>query len=217
MQIVLHLEKTALPARSEILAAAAQAVAAACLLGEAGLPGSPMEAALAGWYGLKIRKVARRASGAGWRRAQDVPGCTVTRASGAQARAIMPGRVAAVPQAISRLQIKGTDLPADAPGAVDGAWPLVAVDASLGMSAGKAAAQVGHGSMLLAAALPPEVAIAWARAGFLLAVREVPHEEFLALCAAPGAVVVADAGYTEVAPGAHTVVAVPGRGTADSN
>ena len=77
------------------------------------------------------------------------------------------------------------------------------------MTVGKAAAQVGHASMLLAAAMDVEWVVRWAADGFPLRVAEVAHDVFQHAMSAPGAVVVADAGYTEVAPGARTVVALP--------
>jgi len=127
------------------------------------------------------------------------------------ARAFIPSAVGEVPHAISKLQIRGTDLQLedDVPG--DAEIPTIAVDASLDMTAGKAAAQAGHGSMLLAAAMSGEAAAAWAADGFPLQVREVPRELFLKLAADPGAVAVQDSGFTEVAPGSITVVALPGR------
>ena len=77
------------------------------------------------------------------------------------------------------------------------------------MSTGKAAAQVGHASMLLAARLTLDEVREWADSGFALAVREIPNAEFVAHLDSPGALPVRDAGFTEVAPDALTVLAVP--------
>jgi peptidyl-tRNA hydrolase len=71
------------------------------------------------------------------------------------------------------------------------------------MSVGKAAAQVGHASMLYAAAhglafVPP------------FAVRDADAQRWAQLCAAVErgeAVAVRDAGFTEVAPGTITTIA----------
>ena len=76
------------------------------------------------------------------------------------------------------------------------------------MSAGKAAAQVGHGSMMLAAAMSVDEARAWADTGFELSVREVSGEDFRTACAQDGAVVIVDAGFTEIAPDSATVCAL---------
>ena len=75
------------------------------------------------------------------------------------------------------------------------------------MTVGKAAAQVGHAAMLYAAArrltaVPP------------FAVRTAGRRRWAALCAAldrGDAVAVRDAGFTEVAPGTITAIAVSGK------
>jgi len=208
MQIALHVPKTRPPARSDLLEAAARAVVAVCLAPEAATDPA-WRAGLEGWYDHLIRKVARRARNKAWEDVQSVPGVTVD-ARGAQARAFVPSSVAEVPAPVRKLQIQGTELPPDEPGPVDRTHPLILVDADLEMSTGKAAAQVGHASMLLAASLDLPAVRAWADTGFALAVREVPHAEFATYLDAPGVVTVRDAGYTEVAPDALTVLAVPG-------
>lgn len=209
MQIALHLPKADLPKRTEVLAAAAQAVVEVCLDSRAAHPGSWRDA-LEQWYGHRIRKIARRARGAAWDGVQALPGCTAV-VRGATARAFIPSAVAEVPHAISKLQIRGTDLPLEEDSPGETGIPTIAVDASLEMTAGKAAAQAGHGSMLLAAALSGEAVVEWAADGFPLQVREVPRSVFADLAEHPAAVAVQDSGFTEVAPGSTTVVALPGR------
>lgn len=204
MQMVLHLPKQDPPPRNQVLVDAARAVVAVCLDERAGEPGAWRDG-LRDWYSYRIRKVARRARGAGWDGVQALPGVTV-----GGARAFVPSPVSDVPHAVSKLQIKGTELDDDQitrpfdPGA-----PLIVVDASLEMSLGKAAAQVGHASMLYAAQLPCVQARSWAQTGFALNVREVGGAEFRERAAGAGAVPVRDAGFTEVAPGSVTVVALP--------
>ncbi len=204
MQIALNLPKSNPPARTQVLEAAARAVVAACLDPRAG-EGTAYAHALGQWYGHRIRKVARRARNKAWRDVQVLPGVTIDD----RARAFAPSAVGEVDPRIGKLQIGHTDLPHDDPGAPVPGQPVIFIDASLGMSAGKAAAQVGHGSMLLAAAMPYEWVEQWARAGFALSVREVPAPEFQAACALAGAVVIRDAGFTEVAPNSATVCALP--------
>jgi hypothetical protein len=70
-----------------------------------------------------------------------------------------------------------------------------------GMSAGKAMAQVGHAALML-----PEDP-AWRAAGYPCAFGEAGSAAWAAARERPGAVVVRDAGFTEVAPGTETVVA----------
>ncbi|MHB2253223.1 peptidyl-tRNA hydrolase [Corynebacterium aurimucosum] len=109
---------------------------------------------------------------------------------------------------VAKLQIGHTDLPKDEPGPALDDVPVIYIDSSLAMSAGKAAAQVDHGSMLLAAAMSIEEVESWAIQDFALSVRELAPADFAAACARPGAVVVHDAGFTEVAPDSATVCAL---------
>ena len=216
MPIVLHIPKADPPARSALLEAAATATVALCLdprvgPGPDGEPGPWQEPFLA-WNDARIRKVARRARGAHWRAAQEVDGVTVEHA-GAQARAFVPGPVGDVDPRISRLQIGGTDLPHDEPPEPAPGVPVFWVQKSLGMTVGKAAAQVGHAAMLFAGALDVDGAREWAKAGFPCAVRDADDAAWDALLArveSGSAVAVRDAGFTEVAPGSVTVVAVRG-------
>lgn len=208
MQMVLHLPKTDPPARSDVLAAAAAAAVMLCLDPRVGHEGEWEQRYLA-WKRARIRKVARRARGAQWAAANEVPGVTVE-SGGALVRALVPGPVGEVDPRIRRLQIGGTDLESDDPGPVPLDVPVFWVNAELGMTVGKAAAQVGHASMLFAGALPVEQARTWAQRGFACAVREAGPDEWQMLRAAvtrSAATAVRDAGFTEVAPGSTTVIA----------
>ncbi|MFD3703920.1 aminoacyl-tRNA hydrolase [Nocardia sp. NPDC058658] len=212
MQMVLHIPKAEPPARSALLAAAAAAAVAVCLDPRSG-PEGEWESRYLAWKRSRIRKVARRARGAQWVAAQEVDGVTVD-LDGAQARAFVPGPVGEIDQRIRKLQIGGTDLEHDEPGPVDATLPVLWVNAALEMSVGKAAAQVGHASMLLAGALPLDVVLAWAERGFRCAVRDADQRQWAELVAEVGAgraVAVRDAGFTEVAPGSMTVIGVPAR------
>ena len=203
MQIALHIPKQDPPKRGDLLAAAAQAVVAVCLDPRAGCEGEWRDA-LAGWYGHRIRKIARRARGASWEHVQALRGCSATHGT-AQARAFIPSAVGNVPHDIAKLQIKGTDLPYEGREV-----PTVIIADSLGMSVGKAAAQAGHASMLLAAAMGEDWVLAWTEAGFPLVVHELPDDVFNQVIADEATVVVQDAGFTEVAPGSVTAAAYPG-------
>lgn len=212
MQMVLHIPKADPPRRSALLAAAASSAVALCLDERVGPDGEWAQRYLA-WKRSRIRKVARRARGAHWLAAQEVDGVTVE-IDGAQARALVPGPVGAIDPRIKRLQIGGTELPFDEPIDFDPRYPMLWVNSELGMTVGKAAAQVGHASMLLAGALPVQDAYAWAESGFRCGVAEADPGRWASLreqVAEGGAVAVRDAGFTEVAPGSMTVIAVPGR------
>ncbi|QNG19303.1 peptidyl-tRNA hydrolase [Rhodococcus triatomae] len=215
MPIVLHIPKTDRPARSALLEAAASATVALCLdervgVDESGEPG-PWRAAYLAWTGSRIRKVSRRARGAQWLAAQDVDGVTVD-VDGAQARALVPGPVGALDPRIRKLQIGGTDLEHDDPGPVPAGVPVLWLNASLEMTVGKAAAQVGHASMLLAGAMSADAVAEWARAGYRCAVRDADPARWAQLgrrVTSGKAITVRDAGFTEVAPGSMTVIAHP--------
>lgn len=202
MQLAINLPKQDPPSRNQVLADAARAAVAVCLDPRAGEDGFWRDA-LDTWYSHRIRKVARRARNKAWDDVQALPGVTV-----GSVRAFVPSAVSEVPHAIAKLQIKGTEIEPREVLPFDSKAPLIALDASLQMSAGKAAAQAGHASMLLAAARETAWVQQWVEAGFPLNVREMPRKEFSELAARPEAVAVRDAGFTEVAPGSTTAIAI---------
>ncbi|KJF20005.1 peptidyl-tRNA hydrolase [Rhodococcus sp. AD45-ID] len=215
MPMVLHIPKADPPLRSSLLEAAASAAVALCLdervgLAEDGEPG-PWRGNFTAWVSGRIRKVSRRARGAQWLAAQDVAGITVE-VGGAQARALVPGPVGELDPRIKKMQIGGTDLEHDNPGPPIPGLPVLWIDPALEMTVGKASAQVGHASMLLAAAMSDEEAWRWAQTGFRCSVRDADPAQWADAVArlSSDAVAVRDAGYTEVAPGSMTVIAVPG-------
>ncbi|WP_158888299.1 peptidyl-tRNA hydrolase [Amycolatopsis anabasis] len=214
MPIVLRMEKAEPPPRTALLEAAATAALAVCL-DERARPGGEWHEPVRAWVSGHIRKVARRARGAHWQAAQAHPGITVT-ADGAQARALVPSRVVDTPKEISRLQISGSELPPDEPGPPSSGVPLLLLNPEVSMTVGKAAAQVGHGTMMLAALLDAGDLAAWGERDYRCAVRIPTVGQWKDLH--PGddpagawrdrrVVAVRDAGYTEVDPGTVTVLA----------
>ncbi len=208
MQIVLHIPKPDPPRRSALLAAAAAASLALCMDPRVG-PDGEWEQRYLSWKRSRIRKVARRARGAQWLAANEVAGVSVE-FEGAQARALVPGPVGDIDPRIRRLQIGGTDIEPDSPGPIDPELPVLWVDSELGMTVGKAAAQVGHASMLLAGALSVERVFEWGRNGYACSVREAGARwpDLIRRVGEGSATAVRDAGFTEVAPGSMTVIAV---------
>jgi peptidyl-tRNA hydrolase len=91
------------------------------------------------------------------------------------------------------------------PGARDGAL-VYAIRPGVIRTTGKAMAQAGHAALM---AVDRHGLEDWRAAGMPGAVREVDDAEWRRLRADPAAVVVSDAGLTQVEPGTETVIALP--------
>ncbi|MBM7772348.1 peptidyl-tRNA hydrolase [Actinokineospora baliensis] len=219
MPIVLRVERDPQPARTPLLEAAAAAALAVCLDDRAATPEAPWHNEVDIWVRSRIRKVARRARGAHWEAVQDLPGITIS-VDGAEARALVPGLVAESPKVLSRLQISGSELPEDTPGPVPPETPILWLNPDVPMTVGKAAAQVGHATMLLAALLHAtnraDDLKSWSTTNFHCAVRTPTTAHWHQLHPGPDpdkawqtqrTTAVRDAGFTEVAPGTVTVIA----------
>ncbi|MFC5152505.1 aminoacyl-tRNA hydrolase [Streptomyces amakusaensis] len=209
LPLVVRIEKTDPPARTDALETAARAVLTLLAdersLGE-GEDEGEWARAVRDWQDARIRKVVRRARGAEWRKASGLPGITVT-GEHAEVRVFPPVPLDGWPKELAKLQVSGTDLddpepPAEpAPGG-----PVLWMSPGLGMSAGKAMAQAGHGAQLAWWELSEAERAAWAASGFALSVRTAEPGRWAEL-AASGLPLVRDAGFTEIAPGSATVIA----------
>ena len=204
LPLVVRIERDAPPARTDALETAARAVLT--ILGDERAVGDGEWArVMTDWQDARIRKVVRRARGAEWRRAEALPGITVTGKS-AEVRVFPPVPLDGWPKDLARLQVSGTDLddpepPADA----DPTAPVIWLNPDLDMSAGKTMSQTGHGAQLAWWELSDEDRTAWRQAGFPLSVRTAAPARWAELTSS-GLPLVRDAGFTEIAPGSATVV-----------
>lgn len=218
MPLILRMERDAIPPRSALLEAAASAAVALCL-DERSQPGGPWYPEVQPWVAGQIRKVARRARGGHWIAVSDLPGITVEH-RGAQVRALLPWPVADTPRTVTRLQVGGTDVSPDDPGTPPDGLPVLWLTPEPVLTVGKAAAQVGHATMLLAALLAADGRAAqldrWAADGYRCAVRTASASQWAGLAAGDrpdrawrqrGVLAVRDAGFTEVVSGTITVAA----------
>ncbi|AVV44923.1 peptidyl-tRNA hydrolase [Streptomyces sp. ID05-04B] len=205
LPLVVRVEKSAPPARVDALETAARAVLV--MLGdERSVADGEWAQVMRDWQDARIRKVVRRARGAEWRRAAELPGITVTGKS-AEVRVFPPVPLDGWPKELAKLQVSGTDLDdPEPPGAVEPGTVVLWMSPEVDMSAGKAMAQAGHGAQLAWWELSDAQRAAWREAGFPLAVRTAPPQRWRELTAS-GLPLVRDAGFTEIAPGSCTVVA----------
>jgi hypothetical protein len=209
LPFVVRVERATPPTRTDALECAARAVLT--LLTD---PRSASDshgdgewaAAVRAWEDARIRKVVRRARGAAWDRAQDLPGITLAHRT-AQVRVFPPVPVDDWPAELARLQVSGTDFDdPERPAPPPPAQPTMWITPEIPMTAGKAMAQAAHGAQLAWWRLGVADRAAWAAAGFDLAVRTASPGKWAQLLAS-GLPLVQDGGFTEVAPGSRTVVA----------
>ncbi|MEU1089622.1 peptidyl-tRNA hydrolase [Streptomyces sp. NPDC005892] len=199
LPLVVHIEKTDPPARTDALRTAARAVLT-ILADDRALGEGEWAQAMRDWQDARIRKVVRRARGAEWRKACALPGITVT-GDAAEVRVYPPVPLDGWPKELAKLQVSGTDLgDPEPPAAPDTTGPVLWLNPELDMSAGKTMAQVGHGAQLAWWELTDAERKEWQEAGFPLSVA-TPDAETWRRLTVSGLPVVHDAGFTEIAPG----------------
>ncbi|MFI6899585.1 peptidyl-tRNA hydrolase, partial [Streptomyces sp. NPDC050256] len=102
LPLVVHIEKTAPPARTDALRTAARAVLV-MLSDERSTGEGEWAQVMRDWQDARIRKVVRRARGAEWRKACALPGITVTGES-AEVRVYPPVPLDGWPKELAKLQ-----------------------------------------------------------------------------------------------------------------
>jgi peptidyl-tRNA hydrolase len=204
LPLVIRVERAAPPERTDALEAAARAVL--LFLTDPRTVDGEWTEAFRDWEDGRIRKVVRRARGAGWDRAAALPGITLEHGT-ALVRVFPPVPVDDWPPDLARLQVSGTELRDEKPPPPpEQGLPVLWLNPDLEMTAGKAMAQAGHAAQLTWWRLPAKERAQWQDDDFALAVRTAPPSRWAELVTS-GLPVVRDSGYTEVEPGACTVVA----------
>jgi peptidyl-tRNA hydrolase len=206
LPLVVRIERTDPPAHTDALETAARAVLTLLADPRTTEPDGAWAERVHAWQDARIRKVVRRARGSEWRRAEELPGITVTGGS-AEVRVFPPVPLDGWPKELAKLQVSGTELDdPEPPGRPGPGLPVLWFNPEVPMSSGKSMAQAGHGAQLAWWALADRERVTWQDSGFALAVRTAEPGQWAALTRS-GLPTVRDAGFTEIAPGSCTVVA----------
>lgn len=194
-------EGTVVPTHTDTLVAAARAVVLLLTDPRVTDPDGELRPAVQAWRDRRIRKICRRARGVRWERTADLPHAEA-RSGEAVVRVFAPHPRDEVPALLRPLQVGGLDLTDPEGLTVPGPDGVLTIRLSpgVGMTTGKAAAQVGHAAQLALERLPQ--AARWQESG--LGVRVVVGAPVLP---AHERVDVRDGGFTEVPPGTVTASA----------
>ena len=199
MQLVVHRDRER-PAREVDVAEVAASAVVRLLDDPRSAPGGSWHGAVRTWRDAQIRKLVRRADGKRWDDVQQLPGVTVScegpEGSGVAAvRAFVPAPVRPLPKALHKLQVSGTQFPADGRSRTEHAVVTVEVAPELGISSGKLAAQCGHAAQLAWEQMPDDVRERWRADGFRVRVVFPSASEW---AGKDRPVTVTDAGLTEL-------------------
>jgi peptidyl-tRNA hydrolase len=232
MQLILRMERDRTPSWHAAVRLAASGAARLCL--DPRIDADPgWRQAISDYAAGHIRKVTRRGRGAQWEGTADLPGLTLSDGD-TEVRVLLPDLVSRLDKRVAKLQVGGTDAPVDEPpaGAPDDDALQVWVPEEPVMTLGKTMAQTGHAGMIAAALLagrdaggdPDQESTPlqrWYADGCPVDARRADArkwQQLMSLIADPAAgwrdhraLAVRDAGFTEIAPGTVTVIAVAPR------
>lgn len=198
--IILRIDKDNPCAEDEGIAAAALASVAAFLQD----PENPLWAS---WSAGAFAKSVRRANPKMFAKVLDeFADHALVEVGGAQAAGLGPLPAQALPKRLAKLQVSGTQLPASED-MITGDIQIV-LDASLGMSTGKACAQAAHALFAWLIQATGQSVESWIDNGATLGIRQCARAEFLAGMSQAIGPVIHDAGRTEIDPGSATAYVV---------
>lgn len=208
--IVLLIDKDAPPTHLDAVKAAAAASVDALAEDSLGTPDGARPEVWRQWLSGPFTKTVRRANPKQWAK---LPAPTGEAACGsARAVAYRPASYGNLDKAISRLQVSGTDLTAATEGSPPLHSPVLVINASLGMSTGKASAQAAHALMAYWLKLEADAERIWASTGSPFSIIEVGEAIFTELSSsAVRGTLIRDNGLTEVAPGSATAMMLASR------
>lgn len=180
---------------------------------------TPDDPAWEPWLAASFGKSVRRARNAEVEKAKEFFVASV-KVGDAEAFAGLPVTRDDMPAPIRKMQVSGTQAertgwkypsvtdPNIAP--VPGPLPWMTVNLGAEMTTGKTCAQVAHALFAWALTQTPEALVAWQENGMQFRVAEVSQEDFdrQRTYAGAKALVIQDAGHTEVTPGTATVFAL---------
>lgn len=198
--IILRIDKENPCAEDEGIAAAALASVAAFLQ-------DPENPSWAAWASGAFAKSVRRANPKMFAKVlEEFADHSLVEVGAAQAAGLSPLPAAALPKRLAKLQVSGTELPATND-VLTGQLQIV-LDASLGMSTGKACAQAAHALFAWLIQATPETVESWINDGATLGIRQAERAEFIAGFQDAVGPVIHDAGRTEIEPNSATAYVV---------
>lgn len=213
LNLVVHMEKGEVVYFGDVAEAAAKAVVALLHDERATLE---WRGPIALWRGGRIRKLCRRARGVAWEKTSGLAHVEVSVGT-ATVRAFVPVLVSEQDPLLSKLQLQGTEFAESREERLMVSdTPVVAANPLVPMSGPKAVVAIAHAVQLVVEAWErrdPDRVAAWMSDGMELSVRRDNDIVWAAMSAMAEqladkfcAVVVRDAGFTEVAPGSVTAV-----------
>lgn len=178
-------------------------IAAAALASAQALLADPENPQWRPWAAGAFAKSVRRADAKTFAKVlRQFPEHVLVEIGAAQAAAFSPMPADDLPKLLAKLQVSGTQLPPGGPQTVQSLQ--IVMNHSLGMSTGKSAAQAAHALFAWVIEAKPVSVQAWAEAGFPVGVTRLDGKDFRKAAKKAKALVIHDAGRTEIDPGSAT-------------